>query len=214
MNIIFIITGRETFMAPVRWIDGWPVINPDFDEVQYAYPIPNLKIDRSQAFPLNVNFVLKDDSDSEKLALYWIFLRTVREKWYSLEQNPGNLRIQLRQYELWEKQNPSFIGRRQQHLNFSVSTALSFTPKSENETTGIVAFQNESHYYYLGKTIFENKQVVRLEKSGNPLNYGNARWVPDTIHMSKDEHIYQSERWGGELNYSIPEKLGMNMLSH
>lgn len=32
-------TGRETFLAPVRWTeDGWPVINPDFEEVQYSYP--------------------------------------------------------------------------------------------------------------------------------------------------------------------------------
>ena len=27
-------TGRETFIAPVKWINGWPVINPDNEEIQ------------------------------------------------------------------------------------------------------------------------------------------------------------------------------------
>ncbi|HMP92368.1 MAG TPA: glycoside hydrolase family 43 protein, partial [Phnomibacter sp.] len=30
-------TGRETFIAPVDWVDEWPVINPGKEEVQYAY---------------------------------------------------------------------------------------------------------------------------------------------------------------------------------
>jgi xylan 1,4-beta-xylosidase len=32
-------TGRETFMAPVEWKEGWPIINPNFAEVQYTYAI-------------------------------------------------------------------------------------------------------------------------------------------------------------------------------
>lgn len=34
----FLNTGWETFMAPVEWKDGWPVINPNYGEVQYRYP--------------------------------------------------------------------------------------------------------------------------------------------------------------------------------
>jgi xylan 1,4-beta-xylosidase len=26
-------------MAPVEWKDGWPIINPNFEEVQYSYSI-------------------------------------------------------------------------------------------------------------------------------------------------------------------------------
>ncbi|MCB0644131.1 MAG: glycoside hydrolase family 43 protein, partial [Phaeodactylibacter sp.] len=33
-------TGRETFLAPVRWEGDWFRINPDFEEVQYEYPAP------------------------------------------------------------------------------------------------------------------------------------------------------------------------------
>ena len=28
-------TGRETFIAPVEWIDEWPVVDPNHQEVQY-----------------------------------------------------------------------------------------------------------------------------------------------------------------------------------
>jgi alpha-N-arabinofuranosidase len=33
-------TGRETFMTPVQWIDGWPIINPGFKTIQSQYRGP------------------------------------------------------------------------------------------------------------------------------------------------------------------------------
>ena len=36
-------TGRETFMTPMQWVDGWPVINPGYTEVQYQYPAPKIE---------------------------------------------------------------------------------------------------------------------------------------------------------------------------
>jgi xylan 1,4-beta-xylosidase len=201
-------TGRETFMAPLKWIDGWPIINPGSETVLYSYPVPNLKRVEVASFPLHGNFTLRDDFDLNKLAYYWIFLRTPVKKWYDLKQYTWNLRIKLQPQELGQKENPAFIGRRQQHLNCTASAALAFNPKAENETAGIAAFQNESHYYYLGKTVSGGKPVIRLEKAGGESLEGHVHKVRGTIPVEEDTLIYQSERWARKLYYSIPVQKG------
>ncbi|MBN2533571.1 MAG: glycoside hydrolase family 43 protein [Spirochaetales bacterium] len=157
-------TGRETFMAPVQWIDGWPVINPEFEQVQYSYPAPNLPEHKWKNTFYNGNFTLREDFESNELAPYWIFIRTPREEWYSLTEKKGYLRIKLKPEEITARENPAFIGRRQQHLHFTVETAMYFIPQSENETAGIVAFQNEINCYYMGVTLSGGKEIICLEK--------------------------------------------------
>jgi len=159
-------TGRETFMAPVKWIDGWPVIDPDHAEIQYSYPLPIILEKPIKAdIPYSGNFRIRDDFDSETLDLYWVFLRTPHTKWYSLSDRRGSLAIQLRPETCSGKSNPSFIGRRQQHLCGSVSTAMDFVPVSEFEKAGLLVFQNEKHYYFLGKSIEKGEPVVQLYKT-------------------------------------------------
>ncbi|HNZ37261.1 MAG TPA: glycoside hydrolase family 43 protein [Candidatus Marinimicrobia bacterium] len=159
-------TGRETFMAPVKWIDGWPVIDPDHAEIQYSYPLPIILEKPIKAdIPYSGNFRIRDDFDSETLDLYWVFLRTPHTKWYSLSDRRGSLAIQLRPETCSGKSNPSFIGRRQQHLCGSVSTAMDFVPVAEFEKAGLLVFQNEKHYYFLGKSIEKGEPVVQLYKT-------------------------------------------------
>jgi alpha-N-arabinofuranosidase len=44
--------------------------------------------------------------------------------------------------------NPSFVVRRQQHMNADVSTTVRFTA-AQGDEAGIAAFQNDEHYYSL-----------------------------------------------------------------
>jgi xylan 1,4-beta-xylosidase len=161
-------TGRETFLAPVGWVDGWPRINLGGELVKYKYPVPNLKKVDNVKYPLNGNFTLKDDFNDSELADYWIFLRTVRERWYNLTRSKGSLSIRLRPEDIDGDGNPSFIGRRQQHNNCSAVTALKFTPAGENETAGLVAFQN-GNYYYLERTISDVKNILQLKNNKSVL---------------------------------------------
>ncbi|MEJ2542715.1 MAG: glycoside hydrolase family 43 protein [Calditrichaceae bacterium] len=158
-------TGRETFMAPVKWIDGWPVINPDHDLVQYKYDYPIPSEDKINQAPYGGNFRVKDDFDSSKLGLDYLFLRTPHEKWYDLEKKKGSLTIQLRPETCSGKMNPSFIGRRQQHLKCSATVSMDFAAKTENEKAGLVIFQGENNYYFLSKSISNGKPVVQLYQS-------------------------------------------------
>ncbi|WP_205502408.1 glycoside hydrolase family 43 protein [Rufibacter psychrotolerans] len=160
-------TGRETFLAPVTWKDGWPIINPDHELVQYAYPVPNLPAQPKPAFPLTGNFTYREDFKGSSLPMYWLQLRTPRSTWYSLSQPAGKLTLNVRPQNFSQKENLSFIARRQQHVRGTASTKLEFVPQKENEFAGLVAFQNSEHHYALGKTLKGNAPVVRLLKADN-----------------------------------------------
>jgi alpha-N-arabinofuranosidase len=110
-------TGRETFLAPVRWINGWPVINPDIEEVQYYYLYPIQRSKEAADIPYGGNFQIRDDFDKGRLNPNWAFLRTPRDKWYDLTRRPGFLSMQLRPESCAGNMNPSFLGRRQQHAH-------------------------------------------------------------------------------------------------
>ncbi|HTY37624.1 MAG TPA: glycoside hydrolase family 43 protein, partial [Bacteroidota bacterium] len=146
-------TGRETFLAPVDWSGEWPIINPGNETVLYQYPMPVTTTANPDVLPHGGNFVTTDPFDSRDLNPEWVFLRTVREKWYNLEERPGWLAIHLRPETCAGAGNPGFIAHRQQHAEGSASVSIDFTPKAESEKAGLLIFQNESHFYFLCKSM-------------------------------------------------------------
>ena len=161
-------TGRETFMAPVRWDEGWPVIGEKEGQLKRTYAAPMLPEYAPESYrPLNRTTVIRDDFDEPLLPLYWNFLRTPRETWYRLEK--GKLVMQCRPELLSGKGNPSLLARRQQHAFCSASTAIQFQPQTENEAAGLVVFQNEQHFYALLLTQKNGENVLQLQKANEIL---------------------------------------------
>lgn len=153
--------GRETFLAPVKWIDGWPVINPDFEEVQYSYPYPLPRVEYGS--PKSGNFTFRDDFDDGELNKEWMFLRAPKEKWYTVSQ--GKLGIKVRPETCIEKVNPSFVGYRQQHITSSAAVSIDFTTQSENEKAGLLIYQSEYNFYFLCQSVKAGKRTVELYQS-------------------------------------------------
>jgi alpha-N-arabinofuranosidase len=149
--------GRETFLIPVRWEDGWPIVSPGTGRVEFTYPAPDLP---EQRWPV---MVACDNFDRQTLALHWNFLRTPRDDFWSLSERPGYLRLRLRPQRLSEQTNPSFVGRRQQHIHFAAQTAFEFTPQTEQECAGLALVQNNDFHFCLVVTR-GNGPVVRLIK--------------------------------------------------
>jgi alpha-N-arabinofuranosidase len=161
-------TGRETFLAPVKWTDGWPVINPGKEEVQFYYPLPTKPVKDSTYIPYSGNFIIKDDFNKPILDKNWIFLRTLREKWFSLSDKKGFLKLQVRPEKVSDSTgNPSFIGRRLQHSIGYASLSLEFNTQNDNEKAGLLIFQDEKHFYFLCKSKSGDRQVIQLFKSTN-----------------------------------------------
>ncbi|MGE5795936.1 MAG: glycoside hydrolase family 43 protein [Ignavibacteria bacterium] len=198
-------TGRETFLAPVKWKDGWPVINPDFKEVQYSYPFPLNKKEKVE-FPLNGNFKIKDDFNEEKLNGSWLFLRTLRHKWYSLEEKIGFLKINLRPEKVSDPVNPGFIARRQQHSKSYASVSMLFTPKSENEKAGLIIFQDETHFYYLCKSKDKSNNAVQLYKSSADSSSNNMELlISENLKNNGSELLLKIETIGKEYSFFYSE---------
>ncbi len=157
-------TGRETFMAPVKWVNDWPVFDLEGEAIKYRYDLPTGVSVDTTLFPLSGNFTFTDSFDASALAYHWYFLRTVKDPWYSLEEKAGYLSVNTRPETISGKSNPSFVGHRQQHQTFSAETTLEFEPKNVNEKAGIVAFQNESHYYFIALSLEGDQKVIQLIK--------------------------------------------------
>lgn len=144
--------GRETFLVPVIWEEGWPVVCAGVGQILFEHDFPNLP-EHKWDTPSE-----RDDFEGEALDYCWHFVRTPREDFWSLTERPSHLRLKLRPQKISERSNPSFVGRRQQHIDFKAETVVQFAPQSASECAGIVILQNEEFHY---------RCVYTLNKAGN-----------------------------------------------
>jgi xylan 1,4-beta-xylosidase len=165
--------GRETFLLPVQWVDGWPVILTGTATVPYAHVRPTLPPQPPAPIPHNGNFTYRDEFNGPELAPIWTFIRTPREKWYDFTSVRGSLTLRARPQEIGGRGQPSFIGRRQQHLTASASTAMTYSPSNATDKAGLIAFHNDEHYYLLAVTLVDAKRTVQLfERAGRQQSNG------------------------------------------
>ena len=146
--------GRETFLAPVIWEKGWPIVAPGVGKVLATGEGPNLP---AHPWPQTPSC---DHFETASLDLAWNFLRTPREPFYSLTERPNFLRLQLRPETLMEWVNPSFLGRRQQYINFTARVAMAFTPQATNECAGLALLQNDAYQIRCTVTLQADDHVV------------------------------------------------------
>ncbi len=199
--------GRETFLMPVIWEDGWPVVCPGTGRIEEQYAVPVIKgcpggqeeavsertgsevwhqeeeqPGAAEGTETNGGFEpasggcfdpasgegfepasggcfdpasdsMFDHFDSRNPGMAWNTLRTPREEIYSLTERKGFMRLKLRPEKLSEKVNPSFIGRRQQHINFTAAASMEFEPDAPTEIAGIVLIQNNDYHFRIEYTM-------------------------------------------------------------
>ena len=152
-------------MAPVEWKNDWPIIVPSGAIVEDHYPVPFPKTTRKVSNPYNGLTAFKESFSGPALDRSWLFLRVPTEKWYSLSERKGFFSMRLLPQTCDE--GAAFIGHRQQQPEGYAATALDFQPAEENEKAGLLVFQNESHFYYLCRSVKGRRPVVQLFRSTN-----------------------------------------------
>lgn len=157
-------TGRETFLLPVRWENGWPHMLEGEATVPYVLDKPALPPQPAASIPHSGNFTIRDDFDGPELPIYWDFIRTPREVWYDFTTSPGSVTLRARPAAIDGFSQPSYIGRRQQHLTATASTAMTYRPEQPGDKAGMAAFQNDNYFYLLAVTLVDGRPVVQLEK--------------------------------------------------
>lgn len=189
--------GRESFLVPVVWEDEWPVVNPGKGMVELELERPALQEHRFMSQPACDHF------DGEELGLQWVFMRTPRGEFWSLTERPGYLRLKLKPESLADVANPSFVGRRQQHIHFAVRTALEFLPQNDKEAAGIVLLENENYQYRMEISRGGKEKVIRLiERRG-----GEDKVLAQQTPGAEGQRIYlKVEAVGQEYSFYYAEK--------
>jgi alpha-N-arabinofuranosidase len=160
-------TGRETFLLPVEWKEGFPTILPQGKSIPIVLDKKGLK---PSAHPTSGNFEYINEFDTPVLDYSWMYLRTPAKKFYTT--GDGKLTITPLPASIEEKKPQSAVFRRQQHTNFEVETQLQFSPKTETDFAGFTLFQNERFHFVFGKTVVngvESLVVNRVEKGKTSL---------------------------------------------
>ena len=119
------VLGRETFLAPVKWVDGWPVVGPL--ELGRTGPVPAIE---------------RDDFDEPVLHPRWLAVRQPPAAVSSLSERPGWLT--LVGGEGLNSPSPAFIGRRQQHERCRVRALVEAGDAAE---AGLTVRMDERHHY-------------------------------------------------------------------
>ncbi|CNG51367.1 Beta-xylosidase [Mycobacterium tuberculosis] len=176
------VLGRETFLAPVVWEDGWPVTGGRLEE---SHRTPALPPHPWPAVPVCDQFA------GPELDPAWNMLRTPRERWWSLTERPGHLRLRVRPESLADTANPSFVGRRQQHHDFAAFTELDFTPADE-ESAGLALVQNGDFHVLLVSTSMGLRLIKREQGIETVLARGPAARGPVGLAFEAHGRWYQA----------------------
>ncbi len=158
-------TGRSTFLLPVRWENGQPVILDNGKVIptigDKAGLTPNGKFNTG-------NGTYTDHFKGDRLDLGWIFLRTPIEDWYKLTED--GLEITPRPINLADEKQPSMICRWIKNATFTATTTLCYTPQSNKTFAGLACFQKEDAHFVIGKGIDEHGtpivKLIRCDKDG------------------------------------------------
>ncbi|MFE9674498.1 glycoside hydrolase family 43 protein [Streptomyces sp. NPDC006259] len=182
------VLGRETFLAPVTWVDDWPVVGEVALELpQFPWPLAPAAVEEQ-----------RDDFDLSELRPSWISLRDRPAGHFTTKERPGWLTLRARGDSL-DAADVIFAGRRQQHLMCRARTLVD----ASQGRGGLAVRLDERHHYAIEASDTEVRVVARVGTlrtvvaaeplPGGPVVLGititdpppphDARTGPDTVSL-------------------------------
>lgn len=138
--------GRETFLMPVSWQDGWPVVGIDHKshlEVEVNLPVVESKVET----------LAQNDRE-------WLTLRVPNKENITITENKITLRalpIKLSD----DIAAPAMVLTRQKDFEDELWTKMHFSPKQDGDYAGMVVYLSNQHYYRVGiKREGEEKYLI------------------------------------------------------
>lgn len=179
-------TGRETYLLPVTWKDGWPII------LEKGKAVPTI-VNKSGLIPikgncLTGNFSYTDDFSNSTLNPRWLFMRNPSEKTaYTL--GADGLILHPSMGSVYKTKPYSALFCRQQHQCFTAKTQLTFRPTSPKHFAGMVLFQDETHNIVFGKTLLGGKPALIVKRAEKETTMIASCFLPDNdsaIHLKAE----------------------------
>lgn len=157
------VLGRETFLAPVRWDEGaWPVVNGN-GTVDLQMNVPTLPQQKVEAAPVRTDF--------SNMGPQWVYIRNPKADNYQAKSGKLTLKASPVSLDMTEG-SPTFIARRQEHMNFTATTSVSLKQASANDEAGLSVYMYEkAHYDLFIKQNADGKQSLVLRYRLGELNH-------------------------------------------
>ncbi len=188
------ILGRETSLQKLEInTDGWPRL-----ATGKVYPEETVTFNGDAIQNLNLIDEYDDFSGEELRNVYQTLRQPLGEDVVSLREYPNKLRLVGKEFigSLYEQ---ALVARRQEHINYTATTALVFRPEKFQQMAGIASYYNSNKYIYLcvtsndaGEPVLE---VMMANMSGS-LSYPLAASVPlpakQTIQLKID---VRADQW-------------------
>lgn len=168
--------GRETFLAPVRWDkNAWPVVNGN-GTVDLEMEVNTLPLQPPNPPDPTVTF------EEDKLGLEWNYLRNPKLENYILAD--GALKLKATNVSLDELKSPTFLGRRQEHMEFSTVTKVSLMNSEPGDEAGLTVFMdNRSHYDLFLEQEESNQTLVLRIRLGELDPTFKKATIPDKTNI-------------------------------
>ncbi|WP_428819176.1 glycoside hydrolase family 43 protein [Microbulbifer sp. MCCC 1A16149] len=203
-------TGRETFMLPVQWKDGWPSILEKGRALPYTVRKPDLPPGNPVQRATTGNFTQRDLFSDSGLAPHWLLARTPKDTWW--DTSSQGLSLALRPSVIGDRSGqPAFIGRRLAHMKAEFTTALRFTPRQAGQEAGLAALQSDDFFYTLG--LGENATgdtVLRIRrKAGSKEKLGGEVILESPVTIKDGDTVYLRmtiNQADLDFSYSLDEK--------
>lgn len=153
--------GRETFLAPVGWQDGWPVVNGG-DPIEIGMDVDSLSGETLPVKPAEPARPTHEFFEDDTLDGAFEYRRNPDPEAYSLAERYRGLTLWARTPSL-DDPEATFVGRRQAHFASRTTADLVFDPE-EGEEAGLAAVMDERHHYEIGvrRRDGRTRVVVRL----------------------------------------------------
>jgi xylan 1,4-beta-xylosidase len=157
------VLGRETFLAPVAFDHGWPVVNGG-EEVQLEMDVPTLPLHPWPERPT------REDFEGESLGHEWVFRRNPLPDSWSMTERESCLTLYGKAGALDSMEN-LMVARRPEDLYYTAKLEMDFAPTREGEEAGFAAFMDEHYHTALGVRLGpDGPEVFMRRHVGSELN--------------------------------------------
>ena len=154
-------TGRDTYLLPVTWKDGWPEILAKNTPIATVGEKAGLKPNGQNLY--SGNFEYTDNFESFNNSR-WMILRDYTGFIVKASDKKG-ITFNLLPGNIYKREPMSAIWARQQHGTFTAETTLNFTPRNDKDIAGLALLQKEDHNFVLGKTMKNGKLMLTLTRA-------------------------------------------------
>ncbi len=177
-------TGRDTYLLPVTWKDGWPEILAKNTPISSVGEKAGLKPAEKNEFSGNFSYTDNFGSMDSR----WMTLRDF-VPFFEPGTDKRGIKFNILPGNIYQREPMSALWTRQQHGTFTAETSLDFTPRNEKEIAGLALLQKEDHNFVLGKTMKDGKLMLTLTRAEkNKALIASAAIKPGTLRLKVEGH--------------------------